>query len=56
MTRGGMAFLAGPDTVHPGVGDHLAGGYRHPVQVVLAPVPIETIQPMRREREMIYSQ
>ena len=31
----------------------LAGGYRHPVQVVLAPVSIEMIQPMRREREKI---
>jgi hypothetical protein len=31
-------FLASPDAVHPGVGDHLAGGHRHAVQVVLAPV------------------
>ena len=32
-------FLAGPDTVDPGVGDHLPRGHGHAVKVVLAPVP-----------------
>ena len=34
-----MNFLAGSDTVHPGVGDHLPGGDRYTVQVILPPVP-----------------
>ena len=32
-------FLAGSDTVHPGVGDHLPGGHRDTVQVLLTPIP-----------------
>ena len=31
--------LAGPDTVHPGVGHHLPGGHREPVQLVVSPEP-----------------
>ena len=31
--------LAGPDTVHPGVGHHLPGGDREPVQLVVSPEP-----------------
>ena len=31
--------LAGPDTVDPGVGDHLPRGDAQPVQLVIAPEP-----------------
>ena len=31
--------LAGPDTVHPGVGHHLPGGDGQPVQLVITPEP-----------------
>ena len=31
--------LAGPDTVYPGVGDHLPRGDAQPVQLVIAPEP-----------------
>jgi hypothetical protein len=40
-------FLAGPDTVHPRVGDHLSRRHGHPVHVVFAPVSAKQEQPIR---------
>ena len=47
--------LAGAHAVHPGVGDHLPRGHRHPVHVILAPEPdTATFYTPERNRKIAY--
>ena len=39
--------LAGPDTVHPGVGHHLPGGHGQSVQLVVSPEPAKVTISLR---------